>query len=80
MKKILAIIAVIVLVGIYILTLFMAIFDSSHTMSMFKGCIALTIFVPVVAYCYMAIHKYLVSRSNPQDTPKKSDADSSTES
>lgn len=66
-KQILAIVCAVILIGMYITTFIMAIFDSSQTMSMFKGCIACTIFVPVVAYIYICLHKYAMSRSKRKD-------------
>lgn len=66
-KRILAIICIIVLVGMYVTTLIMAICDSSATMSMFKGCIGVTIFVPIAAYVYMCLHKYAMNRSKRKD-------------
>ena len=64
MKRILAWIAIGILVAMYLTTLVMAIFDSTATMSMFKGCIAVTIFVPVVMYGYMLLHRYAMSKKN----------------
>jgi len=62
-KRILAIAAVIILVGMYVTTLILSICDSSATMGMFKGCVALTIFIPIVSYCYICLHKYAMTRS-----------------
>ena len=68
LKRILAIICVIILAGMYVLTLIMALLDSSATMFMFKGCVACTIFVPVMAYLYICIHRYAMKRSGREDT------------
>ncbi len=66
-KQILAIVCVVILAGMYVTTLILAIFDSSQTMFMFKGCIACTIFVPVIAYVYICLHKYAMGRSKRKD-------------
>lgn len=68
LKRILAIICIIILIGMYVTTLVMAIFDNPSTMSMFKGCIACTIFVPVVAYGYICLHRYAMNRSKREDS------------
>ena len=74
-KKILAIICVVLLLAMYVVTFIMSILDSSATMYMFKGCVALTIFVPVVAYIYICLHKYAMTRSGRKDyfSDKESD-------
>lgn len=66
-KRVVAVIAIVVLVGMYVTTLVMAICDSSATMSMFKGCIGVTIFVPIMAYVYICLHKYAMNRSGRKD-------------
>ena len=62
-KRIVAIAAIAILVGLYIVTLVFAIIDHSATMVLFKGCVALTIFIPIAAYCYICLHKYAMTRS-----------------
>ena len=66
-KKILALVCVVLLIGMYIVTFIMALVDSSATMAMFKGCITMTIFVPVVIFCYICLHKYAMTRSGRRD-------------
>ena len=66
-KKILAIICVVLLVAMYVVTFIMSMLDSSATMYMFKGCVALTIFIPVVAYIYICLHRYAMYRSKRSD-------------
>ena len=66
-KQILAILCAVILVGMYVITFIMAILDSSQKMFMFKGCIACTFFVPVVAYIYICLHKYAMNRSKRKD-------------
>lgn len=66
-KQIIAIIGIVILVGMYVTTLIMAFCDSTATMSMFKGCIGVTIFVPIAAYVYICLHKYAMNRSGRKD-------------
>ena len=66
-KRILAIVCVAILLGLYIATFVMALLDSSATMIMFKGCVALTLFVPLAAYGYICLHKYAMTRSGRKD-------------
>ena len=67
MKRIIAIICAVILAGIYIVTFVMAILDDPATMTMFKGCIALTIFVPLMAYVFICLHRYAMTRSKRKD-------------
>ena len=80
-KQVIAIICIVLLLGMYIATFVMSLVDHSATLSMFKGCVALTIFIPVVAYIYICLHKYAMTRSgrkNYYDTdPGSSDKDPS---
>ena len=66
-KKILAIICTLLLLGMYVTTFVMSILDSSATMFMFKGCMICTIFVPVVAYGFILLHRYAMTRSGRKD-------------
>ena len=73
-KRIAAIICICVLVGMYIVTLIVSIFDKSASMSLFKGCVATTIFIPVVIYVYMLLHKYAMNRSKRKDYYSSNDS------
>lgn len=79
-KQILAIISVIVLVGLYVAAFVTSLFDKSTSMTLFKGCIALTIFIPVVAYIYICLHRYAMTRSGRKDyySPGSSDDDTAS--
>ena len=66
-KKILAIICVVLLVGLYVATFILSLFDSPKTTVMFRGCIICTIFVPLVAYVFMCLHRYAMYRSGRRD-------------
>ena len=67
LKRIIAIICAVILAGMYIMTFIMAILDNPATMTMFKGCIALTIFVPLMAYVFICLHRYAMTRSKRKD-------------
>jgi len=56
-KKIVAILMIVVLVALYICTLVSALFDSSSTMGFFKASVAMTILVPVVLYAMIMFAK-----------------------
>ena len=70
-KRVLAIICAVILLGMYIATFVLSILDRSETMAMFKGCVALTIFVPVAAYLYLCLHRYAMWRSKRNDPYSK---------
>ena len=78
-KRILAIICIIILLGLYIVTFIMALTDNSATMSMFKGCVACTIFVPVVAYVYICVHRYAMRRSGRDPSGTFADGNASSD-
>lgn len=62
-KRILALVGVILLLGLYGSTLFFAITDNSDSMAMFKASIIATILVPVLLWAYTFIFK-LVKKNN----------------
>lgn len=83
-KRIMAIIGIIILVGLYITTLLLAIFGNEHTTSWFMACIAATVIVPIMMYVYSWLYKLLKkdvedARSKAaaaeQDSQKEQDAD-----
>ena len=76
-KRTLAVICIVILVGLYVTTFFMAIFDSTATMSMFAGCVACTIFVPVAAYLFLCLHRYAMNRSGRARPSSETDSASS---
>ena len=81
-KRVFAILLTVILLGMYITTFVMAFLDRSETMTMFKGCIAMTIFVPVVLYAYVLLHRLAKGRSDDATAPapfeKSSDDDSAS--
>ncbi len=66
-KRIVAIICIILLLALYVTTFVMALADNSATMFMFKGCVICTIFIPVVAYGFILLHRYAMTRSGRKD-------------
>lgn len=63
-KKIGALMVVVLLVGLYFATLVLAFMNSTQAQVMFKGCIIATIGLPVLLYAYMLMYKYLKDRNN----------------
>lgn len=59
LKRIFAIIGCLLLVSLYIITLFAAVFDYSNTMVLFKACIYSTIVIPTSIFAYTFIYKLL---------------------
>ena len=74
-KQILAIIGVILYIVIVITTLITAICDTTPNMWVFKGFLILTIFIPIISYCYICLHKYAMTRSGRKDYYSKEDND-----
>ena len=58
-KRIMAIIGIIILVGLYLTTLLLAIFGNKNTNSWFMACIAATVIVPIMMYVYSWLYKLL---------------------
>lgn len=50
LRQVLAIIGIVLLVGLYSLTLFAAIFEPANTMNYLMGAVAATIMIPVVLW------------------------------
>ena len=56
-KRIVALIAVVLLAGLYGATLFFAITDNTATMRMFSLSVVATVIIPVFMYIYMLIYR-----------------------
>ncbi len=69
-KQILAILGIIILVGLYIITLVCAIMDKSETMGMFQASVFATVIIPVLLWAYQFIYK-LVTKKDTGDTGKE---------
>lgn len=63
-KRILAIIGVILLVGMYASTLLFAFIDTSQSKGLVKASIACTILVPVMIYAYTLVYKLVKDKNN----------------
>ena len=62
-KRILAIIGVILLVGMYASTLLFAFIDTSQSKGLLKASIGCTILVPVMIYAYTLVYKLVKDKS-----------------
>ena len=63
MKRLLALITVVILVLLYAATLIFALIDSPWAFSMFKACIGMTVILPALLYIYFWIYKVLNKNS-----------------
>ena len=68
LKRILALLTVIILVVLYAATLVFALIDSPWAFSMFKACIGMTVILPGLLYIYFWIYKVL--NKDPKDDVK----------
>lgn len=69
-KRLLAIIGILLLVSMYILTLVLALTDDPNTMNAFRASIYCTVLVPVLIWAYTFIYKLL--KNNYGDTSNES--------
>ena len=67
-KRILALIGVILLVGLYITTLVLAIVDSSATMDLFRGSIFATVVIPTIIWAYTYIYQLFSKKKDHDDS------------
>jgi amino acid transporter len=65
LKQITAIVVVIILIGLYVITLLTAIFDPTETRSWFRASIFATVVVPVLLWAYLMIFRLI--RRNDED-------------
>lgn len=63
MKRILAILGIVLLLGLYAATFIFALMKSPASTGMFKAAIYCTITVPVLLYGYSLVYKYLKDRN-----------------
>ncbi len=56
-KRIISIVAIVILVGMYIATLVSAALATPNSKSMFMGCLVLTVVVPIILWVFMALYK-----------------------
>ena len=69
-KRILAWAGILLLAGMYLLTLVFALIDSEWAGMLIRGCVACTILVPVILYAYILVYRMLKKKKNepPQDS------------
>lgn len=63
-KKILALLGIIFLAGLYLSTIVFALIDSEYSLTLLKASIYLTITVPVVLYAMIMIYRLLANHNN----------------
>ena len=62
LKRIVALIGVILLLGLYLATFVFSLIGSDYANMMFRACIAGTVLIPVVLYAMMMVAKHLKNR------------------
>lgn len=65
-KRVLAVIGVILLIGLYLSTLILAIFEHSNTMNLFMASAAATVIIPVLIWTYSMIYRLIKERREEQ--------------
>lgn len=65
-KRILALAGVVLLVGLYLVTLLSAVFATPATKDFFKISLLATIIIPLIIYVYMLVYR-LISKNNRKD-------------
>jgi len=63
LKRIFALLGVILLVGMYLVTLILAFVDPTASKSWLKASVVITLVIPVLLYAYILIYKYLSNKS-----------------
>lgn len=58
-KQILAILRVVLLLGLYVITLIMAVTDNTSTLSMLEASVVATILIPILMWAYSFIYRLL---------------------
>ncbi len=74
-RRILAIIGILLLVGLYVTTLVLALTDDPGTMDAFRASIYCTVLVPVLIWAYTFIYKLLKNNYGGDGTPGKKNED-----
>lgn len=69
MKRILALIGVILLLGMYIVTFVFAMMKNPASDGLFKASIFCTLTIPILLYGYQLVYKLLKNRNNPVAPP-----------
>lgn len=66
-KQIAAWVAIILLAGLYVVTLLVAIFDKTASATMFKICLACTFVIPVLAWGFIWIYGQMTGKKTIAD-------------
>ena len=69
MKRIFAILGVILLLALYVITFIMAITDNTSTMRMFEAAVIATIIIPTLMWIYAFIYR-LLNKNNDSKNDK----------
>lgn len=72
-RRILATIMIILLVGMYVMTLIFAVIDHTETMGLFKISLSCTIFFPIILYAFSLA--YRVTHSDDTENTDNMDSD-----
>ncbi len=74
LKRLLALIGVIVLAAMYLSTVFFAVTDSPISGTFFKASIFCTVVIPVIIYGYGLIYRYVIRKDWPDQEDKNDHA------
>ena len=59
LKRISALLGIILLAGLYLTSLVLALTSNAHTFEFFEASIAATVIIPILLWIYTAMYKYL---------------------
>ena len=66
-KRIVAVVAVVFLLGLYVLTLISVLLSSEYSADMFKACIFSSVMIPILFYGYSIIFRLVSKKDKRQD-------------
>ncbi len=69
-KRILAIIGIVLLASLYVITIVLALTDDPNTMNAFRASIYCTVLVPVLIWAYAFIYRLLKNDNNEKNEKK----------
>lgn len=72
-KRIFAIIGVVILVGMYAVTLLSAIFATPATKDFFKASLLATLVIPILIYVYMLVYRLITGRQGDDEEKQERD-------
>ena len=75
-KRILALIGIVLLVSLYVITFVLALTDDPNTMNAFRASLYCTFLVPVLIWAYTFIYKLLKNNYGSKPSDDTTDADS----